>query len=212
MIGHHIGERHLGGGDEPVIVFRMKEVRGEFRQLASAEQGVVAHQGGRVDLRIAMLGGVEIEHEGRQRPFHPSQGAREQNKPRPGHLRRGVEIHTSQAFSYLHMILRRKVEGRRIAHITHNLVGAFVSAVGNVLGQNIGQPSKKGVEFLALFPSLLLQGLHLVFQCHHLGHAFFGLSLLTLALQNSDLLGKVVAEPLLLLQGGLHLAARGIEF
>ena len=91
VVAHEIGERHFGGGDEPAPVDRplrsqlraiardsiesarssmrveardrLELILGEFRQLRRAEHGVVAHEKRRVDLGIAVLARVQVEHE-----------------------------------------------------------------------------------------------------------------------------------------------------
>ena len=44
LVVHEVGERHLGGRDQPEAVVGAEQVLGELRQLAGAERRVVAHQ------------------------------------------------------------------------------------------------------------------------------------------------------------------------
>ena len=46
LVGDQIGQRHLGGRDQPMAGGGAELVLGELRQLAGAEQHMVAHQSG----------------------------------------------------------------------------------------------------------------------------------------------------------------------
>ena len=48
LVAHQVGERHLGGRDQPAAVVGVEQVLGELRQLAGAVGGLVAHQSGGV--------------------------------------------------------------------------------------------------------------------------------------------------------------------
>ena len=96
LLAHEIGERHLGGRDHAVagvldhladgiarLAFEscsddlLERVAGEgpelvvleFRQLRRAEHGLVAHQQRRVHFRVAVLVGVQVDHELAERPL-----------------------------------------------------------------------------------------------------------------------------------------------
>ena len=68
-----VGQRHLGGGDQPAAVGGVEQVLGELRQLAGAEHRLVAHQQRRRDLGVAVLLGLDVEHELAERPLQPRQ-------------------------------------------------------------------------------------------------------------------------------------------
>jgi hypothetical protein len=54
----------------------------KFRQLRRPEHRLVAHQQRRRDLRVAVLGRVEVEHELTQRPFQPRELPPQHHEPR----------------------------------------------------------------------------------------------------------------------------------
>jgi hypothetical protein len=88
-----VGERHLGGGDQPPAIGGLVAVLAEFRQLAGAIHRLVAHQDGAVDLGQAVLGRVDVEHELRQRPVQARDGALHHDEAGARELRGGLEIH-----------------------------------------------------------------------------------------------------------------------
>ncbi len=93
-----IGERHFGGRDEPIVccVFVRGRAAGrttcrhgelilaKLRQLRRAEHRGVAHEQRWRDLRIAVLVGVQIEHELRERAFEPRELALIDDEARAG--------------------------------------------------------------------------------------------------------------------------------
>ena len=73
-LAHKIGERHFGGGDEPIVIGRRKLIVSEFRQLRRPEHHIVANQDWRIDLRVSMLlARMHIEHELPECAFHARQ-------------------------------------------------------------------------------------------------------------------------------------------
>jgi len=78
---NQIGQRNLGGRNQPIIVLGSKKIFAELGQLPRAEQSVVADQCRRHNLLIAEFIRMHIKHEGCQCPFEPGQGAFEDDKP-----------------------------------------------------------------------------------------------------------------------------------
>src|SRR5205823_4944558 len=59
-----VGERRFSGRDEPEVLFRVVvKVLPKLGQVAGAEEVFFAHDKGWVDLGVAVLAGVDIEHE-----------------------------------------------------------------------------------------------------------------------------------------------------
>ena len=91
LLADEIGQRHLGGGNEPddrtapllnllclhhVCLQRRavpKLIISKLRQLRGAEHGVVTHEQRRIDFGVAVLARMQIEHELGERPFEPRQ-------------------------------------------------------------------------------------------------------------------------------------------
>ena len=126
-VADEVCERHLGGGDQPVVVAGTELVVAEFRELRRAEHGVVPHQQRRVDLQIAVLARVQVEHVLAERPMEASQRPLEHDEARARQLRRRVEVHEAQTLADLEMLARRKtVEHRGLADTTDLDVVVFV--------------------------------------------------------------------------------------
>src|SRR3546814_10385474 len=83
-----------------------------FRSLAGAEHRLVAHQQRRVDLGIAMLPGLHIEHELGERAMQPRHRPLQNRKARAGNCGRRLEIEAEPG-SDLVMLQRPEVEMRQ---------------------------------------------------------------------------------------------------
>ncbi len=209
LAGDQICQRHLGGRNEPAAVGGPKQVVAELRQLAGAENGVVAHQRRRTDLGVAELARVQVEHEGGQRPFQPGKRPLENDESGAGQLDRPLEIHQSERFAEVKMLLRRKGERRRIAPAAQFDVRGCIGAVGNVGGRRIGQRRQGQVECAFGLPGLLLGGGLLILgaadQCEQVARV------LAAALPAADFLGRRIPPCLDLLDERQRLATLPIE-
>ena len=87
LVAVEVGHRHLGGRDQPEVLLGVAvEVVAELRQVAGADQALALHHRGRVDLGVAVLAGVQVEHPGDQRALQPrarAAAARRSASPRP---------------------------------------------------------------------------------------------------------------------------------
>ena len=92
-----VRHRHFRGGNKPQVVpFELEEVPGELRQLARAvERRGIDHEG-RKHFRIAVLAGVNVEHEVRERALEPGAKASIHGESRPGDLGRAFEVQNSE--------------------------------------------------------------------------------------------------------------------
>ncbi len=72
LVAVDVGNRHFGGRDQIEIpVLDLEQVFLEFRQLAGRRHRCRIDQHRRHDFGIAVLGGLQIEHEVDQGPFQP---------------------------------------------------------------------------------------------------------------------------------------------
>ena len=191
----------IGGGAEQLVA--------ELGQLAGTDQRAVADQHRRAHLGIAELGAVQIDHEIAQRAFQPGQRAAQQHEPRAGELRRRGKIHLPQPLAYLHMVLDREIEDRRIADPAELDIGRLVRALRDVLGRQIGQPGEQRLERIVEAALGLFERGHALLQRGGLGDQGRGIGARLLGL--ADLLGNIVAPGLEALKIGLHAAPLGIE-
>ena len=68
----------------------------EFRKLGRAKHRVIAHKERRIDFGVAMLLGVNIEHELAERTFKPRQAPLQHDKARAGKLCSRRKIHVAK--------------------------------------------------------------------------------------------------------------------
>ena len=125
LAAHHIGQRDLGGGNQVQarVVFgaaldHAEQVVFELRQLAGAGHRLGVDHVGHVALGVAVLGGVHVEHELRERAMQPRHRAA-QREARAGELGRGLEIQAAERFADVDVIARRNVERARRAPASH---------------------------------------------------------------------------------------------
>ena len=152
-----IGERHLGGGDQPPAVRGLVAVFAEFRQLPGAEHRVVADEDGGIDLGQAVLKCMNIQHELRQRAVDTGDGAAEQDEAGAGEFCRRFEIHARSDARDVEMFDGREVEFARGAPAVDLDIAGLVFAVGNVICGQVGQGGEGGLKGGVLRLCLFLQ-------------------------------------------------------
>ncbi len=103
LLAVQVGQRHLGGGDEVEVVRALvalardaKRVVGELGQLAGAAHGRVLDEVGRGDLGVAVLAGVQVEHELRERARQPRPRAHQHGEARARQPARAVEVEDAE--------------------------------------------------------------------------------------------------------------------
>src|SRR5439155_17578601 len=89
---YEVGERDLGGRDEPKPFSCAEHVFGRFWKIARPVWRVFPHEQGWTYLSISVLARMQVEHELRDRPLEPRQSIFQHNEPRAGKLRRRLEI------------------------------------------------------------------------------------------------------------------------
>ncbi len=165
----------------------MKLIVSELRQLACAKHHFVAHQQRRIDFGIAMLIGVEIEHELPDRALQPRQAFLQHHKARAGQFRRRLEIHEAERAAEI--VMRFWREGI-VAHRTEYValhIAMLVDAVGHIIERQV----RDRRQFLGQF---LVGRLGRGFQLRHgrlefgdFGHEFCGARLVLGFLGVADL-------------------------
>ena len=135
--------------------------------MRGAKHGLVTHQQRRVHFRIAVLLGVQIEHEGHQGALHARQSALQHDKARARHARGGLEIHQAQRLADFEMFFRREARGKggRRAEAACLDIAMLVTALGHVGARRVGDFEQRLVQL----------GDGSLFLRFHLAHAGFQL-------------------------------------
>ncbi len=124
-----VGDDDLGGRDEPEILLRVPiEVVTELRQVAGADQAFAPHHRRRVDLGVAVVRDVEVEHPRDERPLQARTGAVQHVEARARHLRAALEVDDAERLADLPMRLRREVEGARRPDLAHHHIRVLVGS------------------------------------------------------------------------------------
>ena len=151
---------------------------------------------------IAVLAGLDVEHELAERPFQPGEFAAQDHEARAGHARGGLEIHQAQRRAQIDMVLG-VLDGEGLAPATHLDITLFVLAGRHVGGRQVRQGRHQGLQ--GLEPGALQIGQlgDRALQLFDLGHDGGGGRLVLLSLGHADQLGGLVAAALRGLQLGL---------
>jgi hypothetical protein len=177
-----------------------KLVVAKLRQLRGPEHRLVAHQQRRVDLGVAVLAGVQVEHEVGQRALQPCQRALQHHEARAGQLRRRLEVHQPERLADLEMLPGLEVERARAPQLAHLDVGGFVRPHRHVVGRHIGDGGQRLVQLVI---DLLGRGFglrHPLLDPRDLAHQRLGARLVLRLLGLADLLRRRVAPLLQALQ------------
>ena len=143
LAGDEVGERDLGGRDQPPAVGGPVAVLGELRQLAGAEHRLVAHQHRGPDLGQAVLLDVGVEHELGERAVQADHRALHHHEAGAGEPARGLEVEAGAGGGNLVVLERLEGEVPRAAPAVDLDVGGLVGAVGDVSQRQVGDAEEE---------------------------------------------------------------------
>ncbi len=216
FIAHDIGQRDFGGRDQVqrrmfgaglgvlAALLHREQVFLELRQLPGAAQRIGVDDIRRVALGIAVLAGVRIQHELRQRPMQARDTALHHGEARTGQLGRNVEFQPQRGAD-IDMVLGLEIEAARRADLAHFNVRRLIVADRHRFVRQVRQRQHEIAERGLHLVQLLRRCLQLIADAAHFGHHRRGI--LALALQHADLFGQAVAPPLQFFGAGLDLLA-----
>lgn len=123
LVAHQVGQRHFRRWDQRVVAavgffFQrtgMEQVFAELRQLAGTVQRGVVNQIRHIGLQVAVLLGVQIQHELGQRAVHAGDLPFHHHEARTGQLNRGGKIQPAGHFAQIDVIAHREVVLARFA-------------------------------------------------------------------------------------------------
>ncbi len=126
-----------GSGSEEILL--------HLRQLAGAEQRLGADQVGHRDLGVAVLAGLQVEHELAERPLELGELAPQHHETGAGQTRGAGEVHAEAGAD---LVVRARVEREiaRIAPAPQLDVAGLVRTVGDVVGEDVGEGRQERVE------------------------------------------------------------------
>ena len=160
----HVGHRDFRGGDHVEVgAFDPELVVGKLRELPGPAQYLGSDEIGDVDLPVAVLAGMHVEHELDQRAVQPCEPPVQGDEPAPGELRRQLEVDAAEGDTQVGVVLRLEVETRRLADPAFLAVVVFAPAfrhagvgeVGDLQGDalqlrlKLRQPALRGFQRVA---------------------------------------------------------------
>ena len=141
----------------------------ELGQLAGAVQAVGVDDVGYIGFRVAVLAGVQIQHELDQGPVQAGDAGIHDREAGTGDLRRRFEVELAEGFAHVHVVAGFEIElaGRAPAAQLHVVV--LVAAVGRLRVGQVGQAAEQFVQFLLHQRQFLFGHLELFAQGRDLG-------------------------------------------
>jgi len=120
---YQVGQRHFGSRDQVEVSFTfagdLEQVFLELRQLASALQCRRLHQVRGVMLLVAVLAGVQVDHELRQGAVQAGDRATQHGKTGARQLGCGLEVQATADFAEGDVVLDYEVKGGRRTPTAH---------------------------------------------------------------------------------------------
>ena len=172
----------------------------ELRQLRRSEHRVIAHQQRWIDFGVAVLPGVQIEHELPDGALQPREALLQNDEARAGHFGSRLEVHELQTFAKLHMLLRLERIIALRAEVMMLDIAVLVGAVRHLIERQVRNLREFFLQFLfdLLHRRFKLGKLCLEFA--NLGHQRICARIVLVLLGVADFLGGRVAARLRLLR------------
>jgi hypothetical protein len=161
----HVGDRHLGGGDEPEVLDRVPvQVLAEFREVAGAHQAFTADHHRRQDLGVAVLAGVKIQHEADEGALQPGPPGLQHVEARARDFDPPIEVDDPPAGAEIPVGLRGEVVCAPGTFLAHDLVLAVVLAGRHARVRQVGQLQQLVVQLRLGGDAQLGEALQLLLQ------------------------------------------------
>jgi len=148
LVAHEIGDGDLGRGDEEElgIVAHREEVGLELRELAGAGERGARHEIGDVDLGIAVLAHVQVEHELRERAMQARERAVHHGEACARDAPGGLEVEPAARRAEGDVVLRLEVERARCSDASHLDVRGLVAPLGDGRMQQVRYSEQQRVH------------------------------------------------------------------
>jgi len=144
----NVGDRNFGRRNQVVLhAFDLEQVFLELRKLARAGHAVGVDHEGRQHFGVAVLPGVQIQHEIGDSPFQLRGGAPVKREARSGDFGAAGEIQDVQIFAELEMLLGLKVQHWLFAPGADDRIVFRTAAQRHGFVLNIRHDHDEGAEF-----------------------------------------------------------------
>ena len=205
-----VGEWHLGGRDQIETVLRdVEQIVCELRQLSRAHERVGVHEIRHVDLAVAVLAGMHVQHELHQRAMQTRNGPVQRHEAAAGQPARELEVDAAEHRAEIDVILRLEIERRRLAPAALLAIVLLALADRHALVNEIWDAERDVVDPRLDRVEPRLGGLELLAELAHLGDQ--RRDVLARRLGLADRLGARVALVLQRLGAYLHFLALALE-
>ena len=148
LAAHEIRHRIFGGRNQVQIAsLELEQIVLELGEAGNAVGALGGHHVRHVDLGVAVLLRVHVEHELRERAMQARDAFLQHRKTRAGQFRRSVEIELAEAGAQIDVVLHRKIKRARRADAPHFDVVIRRFAGRHARVRQVGDDGKKRVEF-----------------------------------------------------------------
>ena len=146
-----------------------EEVFGELGKLAGAEEALAVDHEGRQDFGVAVLGGVQVEHEADEGALEAGACAHVDGEARAGELGGALEVENAEGFAELPVGLGGEVEGGIFAPGFDGDVVGFGCAGGDFVAGEVGNAGERQAHLLVESGGGLVELVEAIFE----GAGFF---------------------------------------
>ena len=208
LVADDVGQRHFTGGNQVALALAelgREQVFLELRQLPGAAHRIGIDQQRHVGFLVAVLAGVQVQHELRQRTMQPRQLSAQHGEARAAQFGGSFAIQPALAHAEFDMVLHVEIEAARRAPAQLLDIVRFLAAQRHRGIGKIGNTERDGFDLVTDLVQAQFRGLQLLAEAchfrHHRGHV------LALRLQHADLLAAGIAQVLQFLGADLQLLA-----
>ena len=162
FVAVEVGDGDFGGGDEPVVVIlefaaadglrigvgAAEEILGELGQLAGAEEALAVDHEGRQDFGIAVLPGVQVEHEGDEGALEAGACAHVNRKARARELGGAFQVEDAEGFAEFPVRLWKKIKNWLLAPDLNRFVILIRFTNWNFIANKVGNARQRQIHLL----------------------------------------------------------------
>ena len=199
LVAIQIGHRYLSRRDQPQVVLDVTVQRfGEFGQAAGAEQALLAHHKGHVDLVVA-LPDMDVQHPGDQRSLQARAQSLQHVEAASRQLDAALKVDNAQCLAQFPVWSRFEVESAQRAFSAHHHVFAVVLADWYAGQRQVGNAAHRVEKLLVDNAQAVVKELDLVADAAHFRFQRFSFLAVTFAHELADTLALRIAAGLQIL-------------
>src|SRR4029079_19589527 len=188
---------------------------GKLRQIAGAVSGLILDQQRRVDFRVTKLARVQIKNEAADGALKAGQCTFQHDEAGARNLLRRLEVHQTQCFADLEMLLRCEIKLSRRSYLSSLDVALFICAVRHIGARQVRDDLERLPDLSIELALVVLALRNPIFELGNLTHQVRHRRVVFRRLSLADLFRGGIAARLGILksrQAGPALVVEGYDF